>query len=207
MDKSDKNKIIERIKKEQGILKEKLIDEYSYLGIENLSTFINTSKKITQKQTKDGIRLYTKKKGCLGCLLPILLILLIGSCVASFSDNDKEKEEETKQTEQQEDREETEKTEQQEEAEQPSDKEEATKEIEQKAVPAPAPSPKEEEKEDDSKVITKECTAPTIKGNISSSGEKIYHIPSGAFYDRTDAEEMFCTEAEAQSAGYRKSER
>ncbi|GAA3326338.1 hypothetical protein GCM10020331_061820 [Ectobacillus funiculus] len=46
-----------------------------------------------------------------------------------------------------------------------------------------------------------------IKGNISSNGEKIYHMPGQAFYDKTDAKEMFCTESETQSAGYRKSKR
>lgn len=46
-----------------------------------------------------------------------------------------------------------------------------------------------------------------IKGNINSKGEKIYHVPGGAYYDRTDAEEWFNTEAEAQAAGYRKSSR
>ncbi|MFD1357646.1 hypothetical protein ACFQ4X_06985 [Fictibacillus halophilus] len=44
-----------------------------------------------------------------------------------------------------------------------------------------------------------------IRGNISSSGEKIYHVPSGRFYDKTEPEATFCTEAEARSAGYRKS--
>lgn len=46
-----------------------------------------------------------------------------------------------------------------------------------------------------------------IKGNISSSGEKIYHMPGGAYYDQTDAEEYFDTEEQAQAAGYRKSSR
>lgn len=46
-----------------------------------------------------------------------------------------------------------------------------------------------------------------IKGNISSSGEKIYHMPGGAYYDKTNAEELFKTEKEAQAAGYRKSQR
>lgn len=46
-----------------------------------------------------------------------------------------------------------------------------------------------------------------IKGNISSSGEKIYHIPGGQYYNATNAEEYFNTEAEAQAAGYRKSKR
>ncbi|UAC49168.1 thermonuclease family protein [Bacillus aquiflavi] len=51
------------------------------------------------------------------------------------------------------------------------------------------------------------CQSPTIKGNINSKGEKIYHVPSGDFYDRTIAEEMFCSEDEAVQAGYRKSQR
>jgi len=45
-----------------------------------------------------------------------------------------------------------------------------------------------------------------IKGNIGSSG-KIYHVPGGAFYDRTDAEECFATEADAVTAGFRRSSR
>ncbi|TCS80344.1 ComEC/Rec2 family competence protein [Tepidibacillus fermentans] len=52
-----------------------------------------------------------------------------------------------------------------------------------------------------------DCSKPLIKGNISSSGEKIYHVPGGAYYDRTIAEEMFCTEEQAIKAGYRKSKR
>lgn len=46
-----------------------------------------------------------------------------------------------------------------------------------------------------------------IKGNISSSGGKIYHVPGGAFYDRTNPEQCFNTEAEAVAAGFRKSSR
>jgi beta-lactamase superfamily II metal-dependent hydrolase len=42
-----------------------------------------------------------------------------------------------------------------------------------------------------------------IKGNINSRGEKIYHLPGGAYYDRTVPEEWFRTEREAQEAGYR----
>lgn len=51
------------------------------------------------------------------------------------------------------------------------------------------------------------CNEPRIKGNINSKGEKIYHIPSGQYYKITKAEEMFCTEKDAQQAGFRKSER
>jgi len=51
-----------------------------------------------------------------------------------------------------------------------------------------------------------------IKGNISASGEKIYHLPGGAFYDKTKidpskGERWFCTEEEAQKAGWRKSKK
>ncbi|WP_078379613.1 thermonuclease family protein [Sutcliffiella halmapala] len=46
-----------------------------------------------------------------------------------------------------------------------------------------------------------------IKGNISSSGEKIYHMPNGMYYERTNPEECFDTEKEATDAGFRKSKR
>ena len=51
-----------------------------------------------------------------------------------------------------------------------------------------------------------------IKGNISSSGEKIYHVPGGQFYDRTvitesKGEKWFCSEKEAQAIGWRRSSR
>lgn len=46
-----------------------------------------------------------------------------------------------------------------------------------------------------------------IKGNRSSSGEWIYHVPGGQFYDRTDPEECFATAADAEAAGYRRSRR
>src|SRR5918997_3952202 len=41
-----------------------------------------------------------------------------------------------------------------------------------------------------------------IKGNHSSSGELIYHVPGGQFYNATNPEECFANEDEAQSAGY-----
>lgn len=50
------------------------------------------------------------------------------------------------------------------------------------------------------------CDDPQIKGNLTTyNGEKIYHIPGGQFYDVTNAEEMFCTEEDAEAAGYRES--
>ena len=45
-----------------------------------------------------------------------------------------------------------------------------------------------------------------VKGNISSSS-KIYHLPGGSFYDRTNPEVCFNTAAEAEAAGFRKSQR
>jgi len=48
-----------------------------------------------------------------------------------------------------------------------------------------------------------------IKGNISSnSGEKIYHVPGGSFYEQTVIDEAagerwFCAESEAVAAGWR----
>lgn len=49
-----------------------------------------------------------------------------------------------------------------------------------------------------------------IKGNINSSGDKIFHIPNGAYYDKTTidqsaGEKWFCSEADAIDAGWRKS--
>ncbi|MGQ9572176.1 MAG: thermonuclease family protein [Dehalococcoidia bacterium] len=54
---------------------------------------------------------------------------------------------------------------------------------------------------------------PVIKGNISTrTGERIYHVPGGEFYDSTVIDEAagerwFCTEQEAVEAGWRRSKR
>jgi micrococcal nuclease len=42
-----------------------------------------------------------------------------------------------------------------------------------------------------------------IKGNINRSGDKIYHMPGEGSYEGTNPEEWFCTEQEAQQAGFR----
>jgi len=42
-----------------------------------------------------------------------------------------------------------------------------------------------------------------IKGNRGSHGW-IYHLPGMPYYEQTRAEQVFCTEAEAQAAGYRR---
>jgi len=52
-----------------------------------------------------------------------------------------------------------------------------------------------------------------IKGNINSKGERIYHLPWGSrFYGRTristaKGERWFCSESEAQAAGWRPAKR
>ena len=51
-----------------------------------------------------------------------------------------------------------------------------------------------------------------IKGNISRAGARVYHVPGGRYYERTKinpskGERWFCSEAEARSAGWRRSRR
>jgi hypothetical protein len=46
--------------------------------------------------------------------------------------------------------------------------------------------------------------AGTVKGNINRDGEKIYHLPGDPAYDRTHAETMFVSAAEAEAAGFRR---
>jgi len=51
-----------------------------------------------------------------------------------------------------------------------------------------------------------------IKGNISRSGERIYHLPGQADYHRTrisggTGERWFCSESEARAAGWRRAHR
>lgn len=58
-------------------------------------------------------------------------------------------------------------------------------------------------------VLPASTTTPScvIKGNISTKGEKIYHILGGAFYNLVKPEQCFTTEQDAVNAGYRKSTR
>ena len=49
-----------------------------------------------------------------------------------------------------------------------------------------------------------------IKGNVSSKGSKIFHVPGGRYYEQTRIDEAkgerwFCSEAEAKAAGWRQS--
>lgn len=47
----------------------------------------------------------------------------------------------------------------------------------------------------------------TVKGNVNTNGERIYHVPGGAFYDRTSPERCFTSTAAAEAAGFRRSAR
>lgn len=51
-----------------------------------------------------------------------------------------------------------------------------------------------------------------IKGSISADGTRVYHLPGGAFYphagvDPSRGERWFCSEGEAQAAGWQRSTR
>lgn len=59
---------------------------------------------------------------------------------------------------------------------------------------------------------TQSVSGCAIKGNLSSSGERIYHVPGQHDYDRTrisprKGERWFCSEAEARAAGWRRARR
>lgn len=70
----------------------------------------------------------------------------------------------------------------------------------QTTVRAPAPAPVK---------TTASAASCNIKGNISSKGEKIYHVPGQRYYNVTKispakGERWFCSEQDALSAGWRK---
>jgi len=51
-----------------------------------------------------------------------------------------------------------------------------------------------------------------IKGNVNDKGERIYHLPGGQFYDKTiidprEGDRWFCSPAEAEANGFRRSKR
>lgn len=55
-----------------------------------------------------------------------------------------------------------------------------------------------------------EAHACTIKGNVNTRGERIYHVPGQKYYDQTrisssHGERWFCSEEEARAAGWRRS--
>lgn len=49
------------------------------------------------------------------------------------------------------------------------------------------------------------ATGTLIKGKINRRGERIYHLPGQANYDRFETDILFDTEAQARAAGYRPS--
>ena len=56
-------------------------------------------------------------------------------------------------------------------------------------------------------VAAQDCN---IKGNVSTQGKRIYHMPGQRYYDETSissshGERWFCSEAEARAAGWRRS--
>lgn len=55
-----------------------------------------------------------------------------------------------------------------------------------------------------------ENDACSIKGNVSTQGERIYHVPGQKYYEETrisasHGERWFCSEEEARAAGWRRS--
>lgn len=76
----------------------------------------------------------------------------------------------------------------------------------QETKPAPAPSkqPQASPKPDNSvKPGSGNSGSCRIKGNINSKGDKIYHVPGSRHYEKTNPEKWFCSEQEAQKAGFR----
>lgn len=75
------------------------------------------------------------------------------------------------------------------------------------AAPAPTPTPAPSSPPASGRAAPVNGTCPSgypVKGNRSSM---IYHVPGGAYYDRTSPEECFATTSDAEAAGYRASQR
>jgi hypothetical protein len=54
--------------------------------------------------------------------------------------------------------------------------------------------------------VNRACPAEApIKGNVNQQGERIYHVPGGEFYARTNPETCFSSESSARAAGFRAS--
>lgn len=144
--------------------------------------------------------------GCLGCLgIIILLIILLASCFNGDKGTTKKedaKAKETVTTKQEDERKQEELKKQQEEQQK---QEELKKQQEQQSQT----NKKDTASTSHSKTnqSSEQSGTCNIKGNKNSKGEKIYHMPGQQFYDKTNAEEMFCSEAEAKAAGYRASKK
>ncbi len=86
------------------------------------------------------------------------------------------------------------------------EKAEQAKKVQEERNKAEQAKKEQEEKERAEEAKEPELDASCdIKGNVSDSGEKIYHVSGGRFYDITDPEDIFCSESAARAAGYRKS--
>ncbi|CAI6047814.1 phospholipase D family protein [Cohnella sp. JJ-181] len=74
------------------------------------------------------------------------------------------------------------------------------------AAAAPDPDARQQDAEGDDAAggVPAACKKPAIKGNINAKGDKIYHVPGGRSYAQTEPEEWFCSEAEAEAAGFRR---
>lgn len=129
-----------------------------------------------------------KKGGCCGCGCLIFIILIfLGACGAIFGEDDSDdKDNNTKSHQSTKDLD-------------SDDHKNNTEEKNDAKAKAEADAKAKAEAD------TKAKTCLNIRGNISSSGEKIYHLPNQRFYSKTDPEQVFCTEGAAVSAGYRKS--
>jgi endonuclease YncB( thermonuclease family) len=62
-----------------------------------------------------------------------------------------------------------------------------------------------------SAAASEQSSACNIKGNISRKGERVYHVPGQKYYAQTQispgkGERWFCSEQEARSAGWRRSQ-
>ncbi|MBS2970375.1 thermonuclease family protein [Metabacillus sp. KIGAM252] len=64
-------------------------------------------------------------------------------------------------------------------------------------------------KEEPKAAVSKVEEKPKDRGscNIKGNQSGIYHVPGGQYYEVTKAEEMFCSTAEAEAAGYRASKK
>lgn len=70
---------------------------------------------------------------------------------------------------------------------------------------AQAPAPAEQPQRAQPQVRQNDSPDCVIKGNRSRRGEWIFHLPGMQYYEQTRAEEIFCSEADAIAAGYRRS--
>ncbi|MBI4389118.1 MAG: thermonuclease family protein [Nitrospinae bacterium] len=77
--------------------------------------------------------------------------------------------------------------------------------------PEAGPTPEVEDKKEEKSAARQKGDC-LIKGNINRKREKIYHVPGGQWYGKTQVDESqgerwFCSEDEATRAGWRKSSR